>query len=185
MNILSNRKFLMYGMVHEIIYRQVYQTVKWCVQIIGLNMKVHERYIQHVELTRFRDSLDVFTLVVLGAHIYCFFPFANVLRDPGAISGRIIQKMVHACLTLSIIRYGSRVNGANPGKGVAPSLTPRCRSYWKGSLQVTLNHGWLTYINIYIYKNIHIHMYIYIYIFTYICNTIRDSSWFSSKLFPS
>ena len=28
------------------------------------------------------------------------------------------------CLTLSIIRYGSRVKWSNPGKGVAPSPTP-------------------------------------------------------------
>ena len=30
------------------------------------------------------------------------------------------------CLTLSIIRYGSRVKWRNPGKGVAPSPTPWC-----------------------------------------------------------
>ena len=29
------------------------------------------------------------------------------------------------CLTLSIIRYGSRVKWSNPGKGVAPFPTPR------------------------------------------------------------
>ena len=40
------------------------------------------------------------------------------------------------CLTLSIIRYGSRLKWSNPGKGVAPSLT--C-SYRKGSLWVTLD----------------------------------------------
>ena len=33
------------------------------------------------------------------------------------------------CLTLSIIRYGSRVKCSNPGKGAAPSLTFRCSSY--------------------------------------------------------
>ena len=48
--------------------------------------------------------------------------------------------MLH-CLTLSIIRYRSRVKWSNPGKGVVPTLTPRCSSYWKGSLQVTLNYG--------------------------------------------
>ena len=41
--------------------------------------------------------------------------------------------------TLSIIRYGSRVKRSNPGNSVKLSPTPRCRSYWKGSLQVTLN----------------------------------------------
>ena len=30
------------------------------------------------------------------------------------------------CLTLSIIRYGSRVKWSNPGKEVAPSPTPWC-----------------------------------------------------------
>ena len=30
------------------------------------------------------------------------------------------------CLTLSSIRYGSRVKWSNPGKGVAPSPTPWC-----------------------------------------------------------
>ena len=39
-------------------------------------------------------------------------------------------------LTLSDIRFVSRVNWNNPGKGVAPSSTPRCSSYWKGSLLV-------------------------------------------------
>ena len=28
-------------------------------------------------------------------------------------------------LTLSIIKYGSRIKWSNPGKGVAPSPTPR------------------------------------------------------------
>ena len=40
------------------------------------------------------------------------------------------------CLTLSIITYVSRVKWSNPEKGVVPSLTPRCSSYWKGSLRV-------------------------------------------------
>ena len=45
------------------------------------------------------------------------------------------------CLTLSIIRYVSRVKWSNPGKGVAPSPTPWWSSYWKGSLLVTLDYG--------------------------------------------
>ena len=46
--------------------------------------------------------------------------------------------MLH-CLTLGIKRYGSRVKWSNPGKGVTPSPTPQCCSYWKGSLWVTLD----------------------------------------------
>ena len=50
------------------------------------------------------------------------------------------------CLALSIIRYGSRVKWSNPGKGVAPSPTPWCSSYWKGSLRVTLDYGRQLYL---------------------------------------
>ena len=57
--------------------------------------------------------------------------------------------LILPCLTLSNIRYVSRVKWSNPGKGVAPSLTPRCSSYWKGSLLVALDYGrWL-----YFFKN--------------------------------
>ena len=45
------------------------------------------------------------------------------------------------CLTLSNIRYGSRLNWSNPEKGVANFPTPQCSSYWKGSLRVTLDYG--------------------------------------------
>ena len=47
--------------------------------------------------------------------------------------------MIPPCLTLSIIRYISRVKLKNPGEEVTPSTTPRYSSYWKGSLRVTLN----------------------------------------------
>ena len=44
-------------------------------------------------------------------------------------------------LTLSIIRYGSRVKWSNSGEGVAPSPTLRCSSDWKGRFRVTLDYG--------------------------------------------
>ena len=50
------------------------------------------------------------------------------------------------CLTLSIIRYGSRVKWVNPRKGVAPSPTRWCSSNQKGSLQVTLDNGYQLYL---------------------------------------
>ena len=49
--------------------------------------------------------------------------------------------MIPPCLTLSSIRYISRVKWSNPGKGVASSPTTRCRSYWKGSDLVALDYG--------------------------------------------
>ena len=50
------------------------------------------------------------------------------------------------CLTLIIIRYGSRVKWSNPGKEVAPSSTPWRSSYWKGSLRVTLDYSHQLYL---------------------------------------
>ena len=35
----------------------------------------------------------------------------------------------------------SRVKWSNPGKGIAPSPTLRCSSYWKGNLRVALDYG--------------------------------------------
>ena len=61
--------------------------------------------------------------------------------------------LIHPWLTLSNIRYVSRVKRSNPGKGIAPSPTPRCSSYWKGSLLVALDYGRQLYL-LYIYCNI-------------------------------
>ena len=58
-------------------------------------------------------------------------------------------------LTLNITRYGSRVV-EQTRKKVTPSSTPRCSSYWKGSLRVTLDYGlqlYLLYFYIYIYMS--------------------------------
>ena len=59
--------------------------------------------------------------------------------------------MIPPCLTRGIIRYISRVNWSNLGEGVVPSPTPRCSSYWKGSLRVALDNGRQLYLLIYIY----------------------------------
>ena len=48
--------------------------------------------------------------------------------------------LIPPCLTLSNIRYVSKVKWNNPEKGIAPSPTLRCSSYWKGSLLVTLDY---------------------------------------------
>ena len=49
--------------------------------------------------------------------------------------------LIPPCLTLSIIRYVSRVKWSNPRKGVAPSPTPWCSSYSKGSFRVALDYS--------------------------------------------
>ena len=48
-------------------------------------------------------------------------------------------------LTLSNIRYVSRVKWSNSGKRVAPSPTSWCSSYWKRSLLVALDYGHQVY----------------------------------------
>ena len=73
--------------------------------------------------------------------------------DRGSISGWVILKkwyLIPPCLTLSIIRFVSRVKWSNTGKGVASSSTPRCSSYWKGSFRLALDYG--RKIHFYIYK---------------------------------
>ena len=80
--------------------------------------------------------------------------FANGLRDLGSIPRCVIPKTLKIVLdaalfntqyykewiTLSDIRYVSMVKWSNLGKGVAPP-TPRCSSYWKGSLRVALDYS--------------------------------------------
>ena len=78
-------------------------------------------------------------------------------NDPGdlcAIPGHVMPKilkwyLIPPCLTLSNIRYVWRVKWSNLGNGVAPSSTPRCSSYWKGSLLVALGDGRQLYLYIY------------------------------------
>ena len=54
--------------------------------------------------------------------------------------------LISPCLTLSNIRHVSRVKWSNPGKGGAPSPTPRCSSNWKGSLLVAFDYGLQLYL---------------------------------------
>ena len=62
--------------------------------------------------------------------------FANGSGDLGSIPGQVIPKtqkwyLMPPCLTLSIIRYGSRVKWSNPGEEGVASLTPWCYRYRK------------------------------------------------------
>ena len=54
--------------------------------------------------------------------------------------------LIPPCLTLSNIRYISRVKWNNPRKGVALSPTPRCSSYRKESPLVALDYGHQLYL---------------------------------------
>ena len=101
-------------------------------------------------------------------NIYIYiYRFANGPGDLGSIPGRVIpktQKMVLDASLLNTQHYKVRIKGKVEQfrEGVAPSPTPWCSSYRKGSLRVTLDYGRQLYFYIYIY--IYIYMYIYIYI---------------------
>ena len=61
--------------------------------------------------------------------------FTHGPEDLGSIPGRVLPKtfkkwyLIPPCLTLSIIRYVSRVKWSNPGKEVVPFPTPWCSRY--------------------------------------------------------
>ena len=71
-------------------------------------------------------------------------PMARETRVQSQVeSYQRLQKwhLIPPCSVLSIKRYGSRVKWNIPANGVAPSPTPRCGSYWKRSLRVSLYNG--------------------------------------------
>ena len=104
-----------------------------------------------------RHLLRLLTTKELGKSI----EFANVSVEQGSVLGWIIQRpqkmvLMPPCLTLSIIRYGSRVLVLcdmqlvlSRFELVSPcpfpttiTITPRspqCNSYWKGSYRITLD----------------------------------------------
>ena len=72
--------------------------------------------------------------------------FANGPGDLGSVPGRVIpktQKMVLDASLLNTQHYKVRIKGKveQSREGVAPSPTPWCSSYRKGSLRVTLDYG--------------------------------------------
>ena len=74
--------------------------------------------------------------------------FANGLGEQGSIPGWVIpktQKMVldAACLTLSTIRYMSRVKWSNPGKGVVFSPTSIEKGIFRSPLTMVANFTYL------------------------------------------
>ena len=65
--------------------------------------------------------------------------FGNVSGDLGSIPGLVIPKTLKMVLNTSLLntqQYKVHIKGK-----VAPSPTPQCSSYWKGSLLVAPNYG--------------------------------------------
>ena len=77
--------------------------------------------------------------------------FANGPGHLGSIPGRVIpktQKMVLDASLLNIQHYKVQIKGKvkQSREGIAPSPTPWCSSYRKGSLRVTLDYGRQLYL---------------------------------------
>ena len=90
-----------------------------------------------------------FSPIGVSKYIYIYITcplWLKWLEDLGSIQGWVLpktQKMVLDTSLLNIQHYKVwiKVKYSYPGKGVAPSPTPRCSSYWKGSPWVTLDYG--------------------------------------------
>ena len=81
--------------------------------------------------------------------------------------------LILPCLTLSIIKYISRVKWTYRGKWLTPSPTPWCSSYRKGSLRVTLDYGRQLYL-LSIYKFYYYYLSGYFYCFA----SLSKARWF-------
>ena len=100
--------------------------------------------------------------------------FANGPGDLGSIPGRVVpktQKMVLEASLLNTQHYKVRIKGKveQSWEGVAPSPTPWCSSYRKGSPRVTLDYGRQLYFT-YWYKVFFV--YCCCFCFFYICRYI-------------
>ena len=98
--------------------------------------------------------------------------FANGPGDLGSVPGRVIpktQKMVLDASLLNTQHYKVRIKGKveQSREGVAPSPTPWCSSYRKGSLRVTLDYGRQLTLYMYVYMHVAIDIYIYIHTHTH------------------
>ena len=100
----------------------------------------------------FRQSFILFRHCYYYYYYYYLFiglavrVFANGPGDLGSIPGRVIpktQKMVLDASLLNTQHYKVRIKGKveQSREGIAPSPTPSCSSYRKGSLRVTLDYG--------------------------------------------
>ena len=72
--------------------------------------------------------------------------FGYGLEDQASIPGWVIRKTQKKVLDIALLKTQHykiwiKSKWSNPGKGVAPSPTPQCSSYWKESLLVALDYG--------------------------------------------
>ena len=105
----------------------------------------------YIHLNAYKQMTD-FQLLLIGLGVRVF---ANGPGDLGSIPGCVIPKTQTMVLDASLLNtqhYKVRIKGKveQSRKGVAPSPTPWCSSYRKGSLRFTLDYG--RQLNFYLYK---------------------------------
>ena len=94
--------------------------------------------------------------------------FANGPGDQGSIPGRVIPKTQKMVLDTALLSTQHYKIWSIPGKGVAPSLTPRCSSYRKLAFKLpSIKVANFTTFFIYILIYICVCVYVYIYIYTH------------------
>ena len=150
--IRKHRKYTIYIYIYIYIYGGVH-----CVTV-AVGEKGHRDlssnpgrsvYISHNDTTLGKCmSLTIIssTMGKRPAHFQVGRVFANGTGDLGSIPGRVIPETLKIVLDTSLLntqRYKvlSKVKWSNPWKGEPHSHTPRCSSYGKGSLLVTLDYG--------------------------------------------
>ena len=101
--------------------------------------KTNVSFIIHFYLSKNNCNLDNFELTLwilekLGFQLFDTM-FANSLGNRGSILGWVVPKTQKMELSASL-QYKVRIKGKwrNTEKGIAPSTTPWCSSYWKGNI---------------------------------------------------
>ena len=72
----------------------------------------------------------VYIYIYIPDHLPMWVECSQMVRETCVQYQRLLKwYLIPLCLTLSNIRYVSRVKWSNSEKGVAPSSTPYCSSY--------------------------------------------------------
>ena len=120
------------SMVEKRSYGSIWQSVFVSVRL--------RPYVSHTteDFTPFERNKDIIPSVVVSFTHHEYITIKMSISMSLHVQIRVING-AYGNRTLSIIRYGLWVKLSSLRKGVAPSPTPQCSSYWKGSLQVPLD----------------------------------------------
>ena len=98
----------------------------------ALNITEVFRTTATTETQRVRESSYIYIYIYIYIYMVECSPVVREIWVQSQVASyqRLLKwYLIPSCLTLSNIRYVSRVQWNNPGKGVAPSLAPHCSSY--------------------------------------------------------